>query len=204
MSIAQEIFLVLFSILYGVMLQSLAKPQSFPLGRIIRGFVGRNTDGEPIWTRKEFWECERVFREENHISFGEFDEQQITTYKKGLLDMWRKRLIWSVFLLNVLPIIYFGFTFFLLGTRYWFSITFNGNIEELWLIGIIFLSALGVFGFYRLHHALIAGKWKSLFCDVAKKIEARGTSFDYRANFLWGFLYILSPLVPLILLASFQ
>lgn len=111
--------MVLFSILYGVMLQSLAGLQAFPLGRVRCGFVGRNKDDEPILERNKFCECKQVFREENHIPLCEFDEKQITNYKKWLLGMWRKRTIWSFILLNFLPFLYFWFIFFLLGNDYW-------------------------------------------------------------------------------------
>jgi len=38
---AQQLFLVLFSILYGVMLQSITGLQPFPLGKTLRGYVLR-------------------------------------------------------------------------------------------------------------------------------------------------------------------
>lgn len=38
---AQELFMVLFSILFGVQLQSLSGLMPFPLGRIICGYQGR-------------------------------------------------------------------------------------------------------------------------------------------------------------------
>jgi hypothetical protein len=204
--IIKEIFLVLFSILYGVMLQSLAKTQSFPLGRVLRGFVGRNKHNDDVLLRKEFWECQRLFMEEKQIALGEFNEDQITEYKNWLLDMWRWRAFSSFILLNVLPFLYFLGIFFLLGGHYWESITFKGDIWQLFLqalsSGIIFWAALGVFGFYRFHHALIARTWKRLYCDVAKEIEERGTSFDYRVNIFCGCLYCLPPLVSLILIAG--
>lgn len=207
LNIAQELFLVLFAILYGVMLQSLQGTQSFPLGRVVRGFVGRNKHNDDVLQRKEFWECQRVFRKEKQIALGEFDEDQIAEYKKWLVCMWRWRAFSSIILLNVLPFMYFLFIFFLLGDGYWLSITFNGNILELVIqalsIGIIFWAALGVFGFYRFHHALIARNWKRLYCDVAKKIEDRGTSFDAWAHFIWACIYLLIPIHLLVFIICF-
>ena len=113
------------------MLQSLQGTQSFPLGRVIRGFVGRNKHNDDVLQRKEFWECQRVFRKEKHIALGEFDEDQIAEYKKWLLGMWRWRAFSSIILLNVLPFMYFLFIFFLLGDHYWLSITFDGDISQL-------------------------------------------------------------------------
>ena len=80
MNIPQEIFLVLFSIMYGVMLQSLSGLQPFPLGRTRRGFVGRYHKGDDmdVLREREFGDCERVFFEENQISLAQFDD----CYKK--------------------------------------------------------------------------------------------------------------------------
>jgi hypothetical protein len=190
------------------MLQSLVKTQSFPLGRALRGYIGRNNDDEAVLNEEcdleelGFAECKRVFGEKNHI-VDNFNEDEIAKYKKWLLCMWRKRLVWSVFLLNVLPMIYFWFVLSILTDPYWMSFTMTNNISELVNIGAIFWSALGVFGFYRFHHALIVGRWKSLFYDVAKQIEKRGTSFDWFANIVWGCLYLLPSLHLLIFLPFF-
>ena len=134
---AQELFLVLFSILYGVMLQSLSALAPFPLGRIFRGYKTR--DGQ---VKEDFKLC------------GGKSNNQLTR-------MWRKRVLLSFVTLNILPMLYFLGILSLLD-RISVSFSYSSLLDSVF----IFWSALGVFGFYRLFHALFAWKWKRLFCDV--------------------------------------
>lgn len=169
LSLAQELFLVLFSILYGVMLQSLIGLQPFPLVRTCKGYV--KSDGK---LKTHFKYC------------GEKSN-------KWLVSMWRKRVGVSIILLNFSPIVYLWAILELLGNRLLIS------LHNLLLIGIVFWSALGVFGFYRIYHAIAVWKWESLFCDV--KLKGRLVSFDAWAHSIWGMLYLLPPLLILILLS---
>jgi len=47
LNIAQELFLVLFAILYGVMLQSIGALRPFPLGRTCRGYMNQMRKVDP-------------------------------------------------------------------------------------------------------------------------------------------------------------
>ncbi len=207
LNVARQIFLVLFSILYGVMLQSLSGLQPFPLARLRRGFVGLNKSDYTILQRTEFWECQRVFMKEKKISCTDLINTHLNSYRTWLVGRWWWRFLGSFLLLSILPIGYFCGILFLLNDPYWSFMTLEGCIPQLvnqaLNIGMIFWSALGVFGFYRLYHALFTWKWKTVFCDVTKKIEERGTSFDGWTHFIWGLgFYLIPPLLYLFIFNS--
>jgi len=167
------------------MLQSLAGLQPFPLARTFKGYVKR--DGKlkvyPTYCGKS---------------------------NKDLKWMWRKRVAFSIIFLNIVPVVYLWIILGLLGnvTLSRFVLPSQNlilSLQQLFLIGTIFWSALGVFGFYRLYHALFVWKWKSLFCDIVKRIERnRPASFDAWAHFIWGMFYFLPPLHILIFLNCFM
>ena len=203
LNIAQEIFLVLFSILYGAMLQSLSGLQPFPLARVFRGFVGKckNKDDFSMLYTREFWNCQSVFLEEKQITIEQFDDCNKKHYRNWLVHMWRRRVFWSFFILIFLPIVYF---WGILNILTWIPLSPQFTLFfDFFYILLIFWSALSVFGFYRLYHALFTWRWRSLFCDVAEKIEERGTSFDSLAHFAWACVYILPPLHLLIWIVYF-
>jgi len=187
LNIAQELFLVLFSILYGIMLQSIGGLQPFPLAKTLRGYIQQN--GE---TKIYFGSCGGIKTD------------------KWLKCMWRKRIAWSIFILNILPIAYL---WSILGLGLLDKITFcHGfvpfwenlflSIFQLFEIGVIFWSALGVFGFYRIYHAIAAKWWTTLFCDVELD-KKRPLSFDAKAHLLWGLLFYLLPPIHFLLLINF-
>ncbi len=161
LSLAQELFLVLFSILYGVMLQSLAGLQPFPLARIFRGYIESN--GKP---KTHFEHCG-------------------IKSNSWLICMWRKRVGVSFLLLTIFPAIYFWVMFELLGNP-----LFDSQ-STLVIVGLAFWSALGVFGFYRFYHAITVKYSERLFCDVVQNLKRRGVSFDAKAHCFWGIFYIL-------------
>lgn len=166
------------------MLQSLSRLQPFPLERSRKGFMDR-------WKkiRKcDFGDCESEYMREKHCDYTQFYVNHQKDYQEWLVCMWQKRIAWSIFLLNVLPVVYFWFVFNALSDRIF--------EEALYLpyFALVFWAALGVFGFYRLYHTLICFKWKSLFCDVAAKIQNEGTSFDGLANFVWALFYLVPPI----------
>jgi len=189
LKIAQELFLVLFSILYGVMLQSLFGLQPFPLGRTLQGFVSRHNSR--VMRKSEFHECLKVFREKNRIHYENlYSEQNNERFNRWLRCMWRKRVCRSFFILNFCPMVYFFYILSLLD-----AIPISLNWSSFLGLFFIFWSALSVFGFYRFYIALTVLRWDSLFCDVVKKLEERGTSFDARAHILWGLFYLLPPTI---------
>jgi hypothetical protein len=208
LTITQVIFTVLFSILYGVMLQSLSRLQPFPFERVRIGFVDRNEDNDLWvdgfkgiflrWDKKGFSEClwefeSEIVREKNHKHRQEKKDRGLSGW---LLCMWRARIVCSIILLNVLPALYFLFVLIALGKM----VTIQ---EMVYYFGIIFWAALGVFGFYRGYHALICWSWRNLFCDVAKGLQQDSdsnylTSSDGWANFVWALIYLVPPIVLLI------
>jgi len=172
LNIAQELFLVLFSILYGVMLQSLSGLQPFPLAKTLRGYRGYKRRDKPFETEHR--------------------------------GMWRRRVAWSFFLLNFFPIVYFWGILNLL-TEIPISSRFQLLPDFVYII-LVFLSALSVFGFYRIYHALFTWKLRSLFCDLdfEELEEDRLISFDAWAHFIWGCVYLLPPILILICLNCFM
>jgi len=170
---AQELFLVLFSILYGVMLQSLTGLQPFPLGKTLRGYVLR-PDASSI---------------EKITAYRKLKDKCKRKEKNELVSMWRWRVFWSIIILNVLPIIYLSGILYLLR-----DVKIHPELPypEAFLVGIIFWCALGVFGFYRMYHSLAAWRWEALFCDVELE-ERRPLSFDVKAHLLWGVCFHLLP-----------
>jgi hypothetical protein len=150
---AQEVFFVLFSIMYGVMLQSLSGLSPFPLGRTLKGHVHR-------WGRVE--------------------------RRKD----WNGRVIFSIFLLNVLPFAYLCIVLFLLNGKW---ICWNMLTPAVTLVGLIFWASLGVFGFYRFYHAAAVSKKlrDRFFSDIMEALEKRGVSFDATAHLIWGCIYVL-------------
>jgi hypothetical protein len=198
-NLAQELFLVLFSILYGVMLGSVSRLQAFPLERSIKGFVDR-WGNRAIYCVRGRWGKIRCNRNEFTECYQEFlkEAEPKKTFQSWLVCMWRKRIAWSIILLNALPALYL-----------WFVLSALGEIKTIqetldpFNFAVIFWAALAVFGFYRFYLFLISWKWKSLFCDVAKKFEADGTSFDAVAHFVWGCVYLLPPIHLLIWIAYF-
>ncbi len=188
LNIAQEIFLVLFSILYGVMLQSLIGLQAFPLGRLRRGLVNRQGRlelfGENLEEYRKTYEKKMIRKKKGK------------TFDKWLVSIWRKRFALSLGLLNFLPLVYaWGILNLLnkisISSQFLFYPDFFNFI-------LVFGSALGVFGFYRLYHAFITCNWKSLFSDITKQLEERGTSFDALVNVICGFVYYLPAIILLI------
>jgi len=157
MNEAQEMFLVLFSIMYGVMLQSLSGLKPFPLGRTFRGYVNK-------WG-----------------------------YVK---ENCKLRVALSFCLLNACPFVYLFIIMFILKEKeiYW---NFSGS--DFMLMLLIFWSSLGVFGFYRIYHAVaVSKKFRSHFSDIMEELERRSTSFDASAHLFWGLIYIFTG--PLCLL----
>jgi len=180
LNIAQEVFLVLFSILYGVMLQSISERQAFPLGRTLRGYTKR--DGMIETEFEKTGQC----------------GQKSNAWLKG---MWRKRIGLSIIFLNIFPIVYL---WFVLGSLGKVEIHAELSSSDFIQIAIIFWSALGVFGFYRVYHAIAVKYWQSLFCDIIEeRFENRGVSFDARAHSLWGILFYLSPGLSYLILLNF-
>lgn len=180
LNIAQQLFLVLFSILYGVMLQSMSGLHPFPLGRIRKGYMNRK---------------------------GKVDSSS----DKWLIRMWRKRVLLSIILLNVFPIGYLWAILGLLGNPALTELlsrfvlpceNLNLSLHQLFLIGMIFWSALGVFGFYRMYHVMAIRYWETLFLDV--ELEDRPLSFDAWAHFLYGVLPYLLPPFHYLLLFNFR
>jgi len=167
-SLAQELFLVLFSILYGVMLQSLTGLQPFPLARTFRGYIESN--GKP---KTQFEHCGKKSN-------------------SWLIWMWRKRVGLSFLLLTIFPAIYFWAMFELLGNP------LLDSLHTLVLVGLAFWSALGVFGFYRFYRAIAVKYLERLFCDVAQNLEKREVSFDSKAHFIWGMFYLLPLVIMLL------
>lgn len=177
LNIAQQLFLVLFSILYGVILQSTREWQPFPLSKTLRGYLNRHGETEIY-----FKDCGGIKSD------------------KWLTCMWRKRAFWSIFILNFLPMMYFWLVLSLLDrimfchgfVPFWKDITLS--MFQLFEIGVIFWCALGVFGFYRFYHMLVVIRWRDLFCDVVEEIsKERKSSFDWQANFLWAICFYLCP-----------
>ncbi len=194
---AQQLFLVLFSILFGVMLQSVIRLQAFPLERSLRGLVDRrgNVDlgyrdrwGRICFCRAEIEACYRVFSEDHLIEQTDYRGP----FQRWLVHMWQERIFWSFIILNVLPAFYF---WFILSVLEMVPVSFQLQFfPDCFVIFLIFWAALGVFGFYRFYHSLVARNWRRLFCDVRIKLEHEGTSLDARAHFVWAFVYFL-PLV---------
>ncbi len=199
-TIGQEIFAVLFSILYGVMLGGLSRLQPFPFERARIGFVDRNGEDILRWKKKKFSECQREF--DSEINQEKNPKRRQKKQERGLsgwlVCMWRKRIVYSIILLNVCPAIYFWFVLIALGEVKTLEETFSPLI-----FAIIFWAALGVFGFYRFYHALICCGWRSLFCDIAKRVQQNSegeylTSFDGWTNFVLAIVYLVPPIVLLI------
>lgn len=167
---AQQLFLVLFSILYGIMLQSISGLQPFPLGRTFNGFRSR-----PDATNEEKEEYENSVRRCNKT-------------EEELIRMWQKRVVLSIVFLNFFPIAHLSIILVLLR-----KVAIHPELPwfEPLLIPLVFWSALSVFGFYRIYHAIATRHWVSLFCDV--KLEKRPLSFDAKAHLCWGLLFYLSP-----------
>jgi len=70
---------------------------------------------------------------------------------------------------------------------------------QFFLLGIIFWAALGVFGFYRIYHAIAVTYWRTLFGDI--DFDKRRDSFDAQVHLAWGiFFYLLPWLMCLILI----
>lgn len=176
---AQTLFLALFSILYGVMLQSTMGLGAFPLVKASRGYVKR--DGK---VRVYFRSCNKN---------GE-----------QLKSMWKTRIRYSVLFLNVCPIAYLWFILSLLQkvklsslARFITQYTsvfpkFVNSISQLITIGSIFWAALAVFGFYRIYLAIAVKCWKTLFCDMTKELDKR-VSYDAKEHLLWAIRYYLLP-----------
>lgn len=190
LNIAQEIFLVLFSILYGVMLQSLIGLQAFPLGRLRRGLVNR--EGRLELFKENF--------EEYQKTYGKKVTEK--TFDKWLVGIWQKRFALSLVLLNILPLVYFWGILNLLN-KITISSQFLFYPDFFPYVILVFGSALGVFGFYRFYHAFITCNWKSLFCDITKQLEERGTSFDASVNVIGGCFYFLPAILLLIWIVCF-
>lgn len=83
-----------------------------------------------------------------------------------------------VIILNLCPIVYLWFVLGLLDkvtlsgfVPFWedANALFVNSLFQLFVIGAIFWATLGVFGFYRIYHAIAVKYWKTLFCDIAKK-----------------------------------
>lgn len=171
---SRELFLVLYSILYGVMLQSLNTLRPFPWGKIRKGHLKRNKK-----PNIDYKECEKIIQKS-----GKKPE-------KWLKSMWIKRLFISIIILNILPILHLWLIYNLLNREIFKEL----NITQFFYI---FGFALGVFGFYRIYHAIAAKSPESLFCDVKCELEKRGFSYDTLAHSFSAICYF-SPLIIFLL-----
>lgn len=165
MKLAQhEIFLVLFSILYGVMLQSLPGG-IFPLGKLLRGHVDRNKNVK--------------------VSMKKWGVRT----NKELMGIWGKITLLSILFVNVLPLIDLWIMLILLDKC---ILELNFSFKSLIDTFFIFWSALGVFGFYRIYHAYISRSNYMDLPHLRKiMICERDLSFDSWAHLIWACIYIL-------------
>lgn len=189
---SQELFLVLFSILYGAMLQSLTGFHAFSWALLRRGYVKRC--GSARLDEEKLRECKKIFDEcKPEEAFS------ARAFKKWLINMWKKRLFVSLTVLIFCPFLYF-FTILILLNGKPHLLGESISICDFFHVLAIFWSALGVFGFYRIYHAIVAWKWRTLFCDVAKELEEkRKLSFDIRANLYAVPFYLLPQIVYLLI-----
>jgi len=135
----------------------------------------------------KFKECKRMYLKE---LFEKRKKTGLESFGEWLVTMWKKRLALSLVFLNVLPLLYFYLILCRLG----------GLPSDLLHTFMVFWLALGVFAFYRVYHALVAWRWRTLFCDVAERLEEeRELSFDCKAHLFAAGFYILPGLIYLVL-----
>jgi hypothetical protein len=108
-----------------------------------------------------------------------------------------KRIVLSLVLLNVLPIIYFVAVFFMLGLSTWRIQGWSWAAALKTFLSV--LAAFGIFGFYRLEIAVIE-KWPHAFygeLELCKRRQEHPTDYDERLalrNLASGLAYILIAL----------
>ncbi len=157
---AQEIFLVLFSILFGVMLQSLPVGL-WPLDRL-RGYK------YPEWIDPYT---------------GVLEGGGWARDGRGHVVGYKWRILTSFVMFNILPIVYFYKMLNLLNNP---SIRYNNLVDVVFL----FWAALGVFGFYRLYYVLILITGARFKEDLRREIiMKRELSFDIWAHIFWVLFY---------------
>jgi len=155
-SIFQEIFLVAFSILYGVMLQTHLGVIPFPWGQTLR------------------------------------NREEITGLDNKSVQLRRRRLLYSIFILNVFPFIYAILVILLLN-----SLAFGFWEWECWLLMFItFWAGLGVFGFQRIY-GWLALKNREIFPEAYNRLEKQ-QGLDPKAPWLSVTYYLATPFILLL------
>lgn len=170
----QELFTLLFSIMFGVMLQSLSGLMPFPLGRIFGGYV----EQEGVNNQKEINAQNRMRNEYN---------KRIETPSEEIwmIHVWKCRFFLSFILLNFIPILYYATIISIFNL-----IKFNTN-SFIDYAGIFFLS-LNIFTFYRAYIILtIWRKTKYIFCDL--DLEERRISHNISSHLKSIFIFYILP-----------
>ena len=178
LNVFQEVFLVSFSILYGIMLQTFFGVNAFPWGRI-----RKNTE-------------------------------ETTGLKNDKIVLIRRKLVFSIILLNIIPFIYAVVILYILSA---FSYKF-WNYECYILIFQTFIAGLAVFGFQRWYGALAIFRKeyfpkiydnlkKQLKNDIIEQKDFTGTGNRRPENY--GYLYstifyIIAPFFSIFWSAYFQ
>jgi len=155
-SIFQEVFLVAYSILYGVMLQTHYKLMPFPWGQTLR------------------------------------NREEITGLDNEGVLLMKRRLLYSIFVLNVFPFIYAIAVLQLLS-----NLEYGFGQWECWLLMFItFWAGLGVFGFQRIY-GWLALKRREVFREAYERLKKQH-GLDPKAPWLSVTYYLVMPLVLLL------
>jgi hypothetical protein len=180
----QEIFLVTFSILYGVMLQSLIGFNLFQFGD------WASHDSIPFKKVTEV-KYKTIFKEDDRELDGD-DRRRI-----------KKRIIFSMFLFNIIPALYLFGVYF--GLSFISDDILPAPIEVtgLFIVGV-FLMSFFPFFIYRIFHRLVLGNiyWlyeKDLKRSVVMRLSGSGGSKKGQSNailiylefLLFGLLFII-------------
>lgn len=138
LNIFQQLFLVLFAILYGLMLSKLEIFKPFPFSTL----------------RK--------------LTYKEIGEHTVTTNVHEMKQCKWRRLILSLFLLVLFPFFYFLFVLDALETYdVSFVNTFVHSWEVYWILGFAsLLFSFGVFGFWHLYRSVSITARRWAFCDL--------------------------------------
>ena len=176
---SQQMFMLFFSILYGIMLNSVVGLRAFPLASAFAGkdYVGKN-DLNPLGKGENWEEKWKGSWEDGYRSF--------------------KRLILSVIFLNILPFTYFAAVFQFIDD---FIGTLPSDlfctIGKVLLIGFL---SLGGFGFYRFFIGLALLKHKENYVfytdSELKEIVKKRKLYPISSCYIFvGFVYTLPGLV---------
>ena len=173
----QELFMVLFSILYGVQLQSLSGLMPFPLGRIICGYQER--EGHI----NKYEQCAQRRMRQTYKARNIQDKN----FEKWSQHVWVWRFLISAFVLNILPILYFIFILNILKEV-------DYTINPFWNIWGTFWLSLNVFAIYRFYHVLIIwNRTRHFFCDL--DLDKRRISYNVGSNLIMSSFYHVLPAI---------